>query len=95
MSITAATTAANAEILRACPSLAGPYTPCWFLPNAHVETVFAWAARRSPGVKYHRRCLSLSDGGLVALDFATDPRSETQVHLLLDPLLLLLYLALT
>jgi len=76
--ITAASTAANAKILQACPRLRAPYTPCWFLPNAHAETVYAWAARRSPRMQYNRRCLILSDGGLISLDFAADPASEAK-----------------
>lgn len=41
--------------------------------------MYAWAARRSPGVQYNRRCLTLSDGGLISLDFAADPASEAKV----------------
>lgn len=72
--------AAQSPFLRAvlaqCPSLHRIYASPWWLWNGHAETIFAWATRRSPNVVYYRRCLSLADGGVLALDYDDSPKSQ-------------------
>jgi hypothetical protein len=65
-------------VLACCPSLSTVYISPWWLWNGHVETIFAWATRKSPSVVYYRRCLSLPDGGVLALDFDNSPESQVR-----------------
>ena len=67
--VTAAQTARNQRILAAMPSLRDVYQPLAFLANGHVETIWAALMRRGAGVRYYRRCVTMPDGGVVALDF--------------------------
>ncbi len=45
------------------------YRPFPWLTNGHVETIWAALFRRGANVKYYRRCLSMSDGGVVSIDY--------------------------
>ena len=65
-------------VLARCPSLSTVYSSPWWLWNGHTETIFAWATRKSPNVVYSRRCLSLPDGGVLALDFDDSPESQVR-----------------
>lgn len=67
--LTAADTPRNQRILKAMPSLREVYRPLGFLLNGHVETIWAALFRRGAGVSYYRRCVTMPDGGVVALDF--------------------------
>ena len=67
--LTAADTARNRRILADMPSLREVYQPLAFLLNGHVETIWAALFRRGAGVRYYRRCVTMPDGGVVALDF--------------------------
>jgi predicted alpha/beta-fold hydrolase len=77
LAIRAAQTAFNRAVLARCPSLSSAYLSPWWLFNGHAETIWAFAARRLPRLVYFRRCLNLSDGGVLALDF--DNSAEAQV----------------
>ncbi len=59
----------NTAILSNMPTLAEVYRPFLWLTNGHVETIWAALFRRGANVRYYRRCLSMSDGGVVSLDF--------------------------
>jgi len=61
----------NNAIISRCPSLRRVFSPPWFMPNEHFETVLAAKLRSVPGVSYRREILPVSDdGGVVALDWA-------------------------
>lgn len=51
------------------PSLREIYQPLGFLFNSHVETIWAALFRVGANVRYYRRCVTMPDGGVVALDF--------------------------
>lgn len=89
----AAATPFNKSVLARCTSLGAPYRSCWFLFNGHVETIFAWAARRCPRLLYYRRCVNLPDGGVLALDFDDSPVSQVPTCACAIPLTPLLYAA--
>ena len=76
VSLYAAQTPFLHAVLARCPSLRTVYTSPWWLCNGHTETIFAWATRKSPNVVYYRRCLSLADGGVLALDYDDSPESQ-------------------
>ena len=76
VSLYAAQTPFLHAVLARCPSLRTVYTSPWWLCNGHTETIFAWATRKVPNVVYYRRCLSLADGGVLALDYDDSPESQ-------------------
>eukprot|EP00195_Chlamydomonas_chlamydogama_P007473 CAMPEP_0202906248 /NCGR_PEP_ID=MMETSP1392-20130828/37919_1 /ASSEMBLY_ACC=CAM_ASM_000868 /TAXON_ID=225041 /ORGANISM="Chlamydomonas chlamydogama, Strain SAG 11-48b" /LENGTH=633 /DNA_ID=CAMNT_0049594653 /DNA_START=364 /DNA_END=2265 /DNA_ORIENTATION=- len=59
----------NQAVMARCPAFYEPYRPMPFLTNPHVETIFAAKTRATPHVSYRREVLSMSDGGVVALDW--------------------------
>ena len=71
--VTAARTRFNDAVLSRVPSLHRPVATPLLLANAHVETIFAAKARKSPGVVYNRTLLTTADGGTVTIDALAAP----------------------
>lgn len=71
---------AHERVIAKCPSLLAPYVPVPFLTNPHVETIFASKYRKSPNVQYTRECITMSDGGTVALDWEHNPQPDQTLH---------------
>jgi hypothetical protein len=46
------------------------FRPAWWLPSAHLQTVWPSLARRSPRVPFTRERVDLSDGDFLDLDWA-------------------------
>ena len=65
----------NAALLPKLTELRNPYKPFPFLANRHVETIFASYCRSLPKLTYRRECLTMPDGGTVALDW---PQPDVQ-----------------
>lgn len=67
--------ALNASLLPKLTELEKPYKPFPLLSNRHVETIFAAYFRSLPKLTYRRECLTMADGGTVALDW---PQPEVE-----------------
>ena len=59
----------NASLLPKLTELEKPYRPYPLLWNRHVETIFAAFSRSVPKLTYRRECLTMADGGTIALDW--------------------------
>lgn len=49
-----------------------PFKPAWWLPGAHLQTIWPTLLRRRPTVELHRQRLELADGDFVDLDWTPD-----------------------
>ncbi|KDO34534.1 hypothetical protein SPRG_00597 [Saprolegnia parasitica CBS 223.65] len=63
------------RLVAACPRLRAPYHPTWYLFNGHLQTLAVAAENDEPRVEYRRELFSLSDGGVLSLDWATGAAS--------------------
>ncbi|KDO35075.1 hypothetical protein SPRG_01139 [Saprolegnia parasitica CBS 223.65] len=70
----------TARLLAKCSLLLETYHPSWFLFNGHMQTILVAMGCDAPQVKYKREILSLSDGGIVSLDWAQHPNGDTYGH---------------
>ncbi len=53
-----------------------PFTPAWWLPGAHAQTLGARLMRSPRGVQLRRERLELADGDFIDLDWATHRASH-------------------
>jgi predicted alpha/beta-fold hydrolase len=67
--------------LAACPAMES-YKPTPWIIGPHANTLYGVFMRKSPGLSYHRVYLPLGDGGAVAIDWHTLPRTGQPVLLL-------------
>ncbi|KAL1412997.1 hypothetical protein Q8F55_000746 [Vanrija albida] len=60
------------------PSLKGTFTPSWWLPNGHLQTMWIVSADFSKAdiVKYTRTMLRVPDGGTIAVDITPENHDE-------------------
>lgn len=60
----------------------GRYKPAWWLPNAHLQTLWAPLLRRPRRVETRRDRWTMSDGDVLALDRLAGPRGAPKLILL-------------
>lgn len=48
------------------------FTPAWWLPDAHLQTIFAAKLRRTPNIHLTRERVELPDGDFLDLDWAEE-----------------------
>ncbi|KAG0587589.1 hypothetical protein KC19_2G175400 [Ceratodon purpureus] len=77
--------ALNASLLPKLTELEKPYKPYPLLSNRHVETIFATYFRSLPKLTYRRECLTMVDGGTVALDWPQPEVQDPKAVLILLP----------
>lgn len=73
----------NDAILPKLTELGSSYKPYPLLSNCHVETIFAAYARSLPKLTYRRECLTMADGGTVALDWPLPEVQDAKAVLIL------------
>ncbi|KAF0718122.1 Aste57867_1885 [Aphanomyces stellatus] len=62
-------TTANQTVVDKCPALHEAYTPTWYLFSGTIHTIVAARGSPLPKVTYERELVTMSDGGVVSLDW--------------------------
>jgi uncharacterized protein len=57
------------------------FTPAWWLPNAHLQTIYGAVFARAPRVTLRRERWDTPDGDFVDVDFMDGPEGAPWVHL--------------
>ena len=57
------------------------FVPAWWLPNAHLQTIYGAVLARAPRVALRRERWDTPDGDFVDVDFVDGPEGSPWVHL--------------
>ncbi|HEY4999685.1 MAG TPA: hydrolase [Usitatibacter sp.] len=57
------------------------FTPAWWLPHAHLQTIYGALFARRPAIAFRRERWDTPDGDFVDVDFVDGPRDAPWVHL--------------
>lgn len=57
------------------------FTPAWWLPHAHLQTIYGALFARRPAIAFRRERWDTPDGDFVDVDFVDGPREAPWVHL--------------